>query len=164
MWWMVIPHVAIISGCLLAGNNPLTFASINADPIERKVKKPHLSIYKPAYDSGFQPGWMWERGRIKRNWIKRIIEKVQKKVQKKEEKKEENKENNLQAATEMGFGIWADLIIITLVLEGLPFVLAFLTSFYTPEVGLSCRSFTFLLYFVFQLWTSAFWFWDFISI
>jgi hypothetical protein len=45
----------------------------------------------------------------------------------------------------------------------LPFVLAFITSYYTPTIGLACRSLTFLLYFVFQVWLGMIWLFDFIT-
>ena len=41
-----------------------------------------------------------------------------------------------------------------------PSVLAFLTSFYTPTKGLSCRSMTFLAYMLCQFWLIALWAWD----
>ncbi len=56
---------------------------------------------------------------------------------------------------------WVWLLLHAAVLNVLPFVLAYLTSYYTPTIGLSCRSITFLLYFLFQIWLSAIWLWDF---
>ncbi len=56
---------------------------------------------------------------------------------------------------------WVWLLIHAAILNVIPFVLAYLTSFYTPSIGLSCRSATFLIYFLFQIWLSAIWFWDF---
>ncbi len=56
---------------------------------------------------------------------------------------------------------WAFLILVTLALMATPFALTFWTSYYTPTIGLSCRSFTFLLYFCFQIWLSMTWLWDF---
>lgn len=44
---------------------------------------------------------------------------------------------------------------------GVPFVLAFVTAFYTPQVGISCRTLTFTIYTITQfcqivLWLSAY--------
>jgi hypothetical protein len=54
---------------------------------------------------------------------------------------------------------WAQIITITTALIFVPFILAFLTSFYTPTVGLSCRSMTFLVYFLAQIGQVSLWVW-----
>jgi hypothetical protein len=55
------------------------------------------------------------------------------------------------------------MVVISGGLMVLPFVLAFITSYYTPTIGLACRSLTFLLYFVFQVWLGMIWLFDFIT-
>jgi len=73
-WWMTIPHVAIVSGCLLAGNNPNTLEVIgNTEVAPKSTDRKGFwqsikDTYTPFYDSVYQPVWMWERGRSKRNW------------------------------------------------------------------------------------------------
>lgn len=214
IWWVTIPHVAVVSGCLLAGNNPNTlevimtgvaswakrshqqtleaslrrastfrrqpslaavptalFQAIRSPTIRTSrsasgggVTSPtavvgtarpaatekHVShvldvVFKDFYDSVYQPAWMWERGRSKRNWIRRV--------------------QLLYRRRERAYGLsaveWLYLVLLTLFLVATPYLLAFLTSFYTPQVGLSCRSFTFTLYFIFQVILAILWLADF---
>jgi hypothetical protein len=55
---------------------------------------------------------------------------------------------------------WA-VISLTLLLMGVPFVLAFLTAFYTPQIGFSCRSLTFTVYVITQISQMFLWMWAF---
>lgn len=204
-WWMTIPFVAIVAGCLLAGNNPNTLAAImsGADDgqLEKRLTvstngqsndKPRLkllskeffrTVVMPSLFQGiYQPVWMWERGRNKRRWI----EKVQ----------QENLPAPADGTPTKDFGHgwfktrWAalkgqsklvimglepeptpipfttitDWILIFFMVVALlliPFTLAFLTSYYTPIIGLGCRSFTFVLYFLCQTILCVLWFIDF---
>ena len=170
MWWMTIPHVAIVSGCLLAGNNPNTLEVIvcGINPwadVVRGRDKPfwhYLNLYRPSYDSVYQPVWMWERGRNKRNWIRRVQKEFEEETTLGEKSKQKSpQEEHIKDYSKLDPMDWAFLVIVATALMATPFVLVFLTSFYTPTVGLSCRSFTFLLYFPFQIWISVIWFWDF---
>jgi hypothetical protein len=174
---MTIPHVAIVAGCLLAGNNPNTLEVIivgisTFSPKLPKTKKRwwhYLNLYRPSYTSVYQPVWMWERGRSKRNCIRR----VQSQIVDEAPSGEEHQDEAMPVARNKGqskpqydcFKLhpmdWVFLILVALALMVTPFILAFLTSYYTPIIGLSCRSFTFVLYFVFQFWLSLVWFWDF---
>jgi hypothetical protein len=170
MWWMIIPHVAVVSGWLLAGNNPNTLEVIicgvvspwnpeGAESEEKKSLLSYLNIYRPFYKSDYQPVWMWERGRSKRNWIRR----VQREAPPGEQFEDEESPGGSRDERYFKFGIinWVMLVVVALALMAIPFILAFLTSYFTPTVGLSCRTFTFLLYFSFQIWLSLIWFWDF---
>jgi hypothetical protein len=58
----------------------------------------------------------------------------------------------------------AVVVAMTLLLIGIPFVLAFLTGYYTPLVGLSCRSLTFSVYSVAQLCQIFLWIWAYIGV
>ncbi|KAH0556923.1 hypothetical protein GP486_005291 [Trichoglossum hirsutum] len=169
MWWTAIPHVAIVSGCLLAGNNPLTFAGLDydpgkpeappeSDPLRQRINRARKWGLEAAYNSGFQPGWMWERGRLKRNWIGKVF------MDKLDERDNDGGVKNkgyLESVTHQNTRTFLIVVGLGLFLEAVPFILAFLTSFYTPQVGLSCRSFTFLLYFFCQVWTTTIWGLDF---
>jgi hypothetical protein len=207
MWWMTIPHVAIVAGCLLAGNNPNTLEVIvcgleswpseppevperhkSSRPVEvlsnwikgtlniaffARTRRPahfwhYLDLYRPFYDSVYQPVWMWERGRSKRTWIRqverdfdnrRLAEADQEPL--KSSKKYVRYQKWGYDNFNLDFKDWAYIIAVALALMATPLILAFLTSFYTPTVGLSCRSFTFLMYFVFQVLISLIWLWDF---
>jgi hypothetical protein len=207
MWWMTIPHVAIVAGCLLAGNNPNTLEVIvcgltswpseapeapehyeSSYPVEklriwmrdtlriaffaRPNRRTHfwhyLDLYRPFYDSVYQPVWMWERGRSKRTWI-RQVERYYDNRRLPEGEMEPLKSTKNYVRYQkwdydnfnVGVRDWIYIIVVTLVLMATPLILAFLTSFYTPTVGLSCRSFTFLMYFIFQFLISLIWLWDF---
>ncbi len=261
-WWMTVPHVAIVSGCLLAGNNPNTLEAIisglkEPKPEEKKDKKgfSFRGSYSPFYDSIYQPVWMWERGRSKRNWIRAVqdieaYESVQEAsksvaeqpaaesagpatpaapaapvesaesaqpVQPAQSAPESQKSTKFFAKLisrflvkvfgklrnvwpisklstkqintnffQKGIGAklrklwlisrqqhplanvpllgivgWTSLILTAAVLIIIPWVLAYITSYYTPTVGLSCRTFTFVLYFLFQLLLTVLWFADF---
>lgn len=282
-WWMTIPHVAIVAGCLLAGNNPNTLEAIvsgirdrdapepspgdevipqreeehglapeePAEPAGKDAEKmaiepvaaavtppaeegggsnaktnadtksteqPKESIWKtiskaysPFYSSDYQPVWMWERGRSKRNWIDAVqaVEEYQgarlRAIQDAATIAKRNASEptapsgaatgdlderpappkrtgtnislseikklyrtsigrvRLPFAPQLGVIAWTGLILTASVLIIVPMVLAYVTSFYTPTVGLSCRTFTFVLYFVFQICLTAMWFIDFPS-
>jgi len=177
MWWMTIPHVAIVSGCLLAGNNPNTLEVIicGINPWEAEVHKRdkhwwhYLNLYRSSYESVYQPVWMWERGRNKRKWIRRVQKEFEDETppgyQHEGKAPPERRFDDRYMPHDNDFKLdaldWAFLIIVATGLMAAPLILAFLTSFYTPTIGLSCRSFTFLLYFLFQVWISLIWFWDF---
>ena len=53
------------------------------------------------------------------------------------------------------------ITVLAIALVCYPFVLATLTSYYTPTLGLSCRSFTFVIYFIAQFWLGTAWVIDF---
>lgn len=63
-------------------------------------------------------------------------------------------------ATTLCITSWA-VISLTLLLMGVPFVLAFLTAFYTPQMGFSCRSLTFTVYVITQISQMFLWMWAF---
>ncbi len=204
MWWMTIPHVAIVAGCLLAGNNPNTLEvivcglsswqskrAIVLHPAKGTLEKVrrwidstigltlfvrtdsrthfwhYLNLYRPFYNSVYQPVWMWERGRSKRTWIRRVQTEFDELILSDGKKSQKSAEKNVRYEKiltdnfSLGLVDWVYIIVVTLALMATPFILAFLTSFYTPTVGLSCRTFTFLMYLVFQILISLIWLWDF---
>ena len=168
-WWMIIPHVAIVSGCLLAGNNPNTLQVIVCSlmgpwPGKKpeyddhgeliKQKAPLYELGRAYYHSVYTPVWMWERGRSKRRWIAEVTKLYPDR---------KTKHQGYYREAWINFRDWVVIVAIALVLMIFPFVLAFLTSYFTPTVGMSCRTFTFLLYFLFQLVLSVLWMIDFFS-
>lgn len=145
--WMVIPHVAVISSFLLASNNPSTLEGIVGKPV---VEHPSvLKVFALAYPSRYKTEWMWFRGRSKYLWIKKAIA-------------EHNFEKGLPEhhiiATFSVFD-WAMTAFFTLVLIAVPVILAFLISYFTPNVGVSCRSLTFAVYFFTQFLQLILWVW-----
>ena len=147
MWWMTIPHIAIISGLLLAGNNPNTLEGIVGE--HTCLPQSHkFHLFALVYESRYRPAWIWNRGRSKKIWVERLSQ------------GNDIAQENLTDEIRMQLGDWMVVAICGYTLILLPSILAFLTSFYTPEVGLSCRSMTFLTYMLSQLWLIALWVWD----
>ncbi|KAK3312043.1 hypothetical protein B0H66DRAFT_485811, partial [Apodospora peruviana] len=175
-WWMTIPHVAIVAGCLLAGNNPNTLEAIMSgfphlsDRPDHGTLKKRVSgflrildeYFSPVYDSIYQPVWMWERGRNKRLWVEKKLEERLKRLNSKYLEHESDDAKALpDDIPDIDVEDWLYLVLNVIVLLLIPFVLAILTSYHTPLVGLSCRSFTFTLYFLSQFWLGVLWFWDY---
>ena len=143
---MVIPHIAIISGLLLAGNNPNILEGV----VEGTTCNPqpaYLHLFALVYESRYRPAWIWHRGRSKKIWFKRVCEG-------RNENPPEGLELGMKIADWMVVGNLAWCLIL------IPSLLASLTSFYTPSTGLSCRSMTFLIYMLSQAWLIALWTWD----
>lgn len=166
MWWMSIPHIAIVSGCLLAGNNPNTLEAMapRSDAAPREPRNNWVNahtnflrgrvdrMFGSTYDAKYKPAWMWDRGRSKRSWLLRVCQEYQ---------HEDTK--HLEALTErldMGPGDWAIVSTLAFLLFFIPCTFGFLTSYYTPQIGLSCRSLTFLVYGCSQTWLLLLWIWN----
>ncbi|CAG8972689.1 hypothetical protein HYALB_00010852 [Hymenoscyphus albidus] len=166
MWWMIVPHVAIVSGCLLAGNNPNTLEVIICsvrEPWNRQEstgKGWWRSWWQRYYSSVYVPVRMVERGMNKRLWVRRLVREYplpKPGATPTQGVAEEEDELDI----ELDLWDWVIMSVIVVFLMGAPFVLAYLTSFFTPAMGLSCRAFTILLYFLFQVCYMAIWGWDF---
>lgn len=147
MWWMIVPHIAIVSGLLLAGNNPNTLEGVVSQPTAQH-QAPHHGIFELVYDSRYTPNWVWQRGRSKKIWVDRVCY------------DQTTTPDDLSAKVKLGLGDWMVIGFFSYSLLLFPSVLAFLTSFYTPPVGLSCRSMTFLLYMICQFYLTVLWIWD----
>ena len=146
---MTIPHIAIVSGLLLAGNNPNTLEAVVGKPVEldESLKWGFLRL---AYESHYKPAWIWNRGRSKKIWCQRISR----------DSTSGTVPDGFETIIKMKAGDWTTIFLLAYSLIVIPSVLAFLTSYYTPLVGLSCRSMTFLVYMLCQLWLSIVWIWD----
>ena len=148
---MTIPHIAIVSGCLLAGNNPNTLEGLvgkeTPNPSRRK-----WYFLELVYESRYNPSWIWHRGRNKRIWALRLRQTFH-----------TDDLDTLNEKIALEFADWVSIFGIASVLIIVPSVLAFLTSFYTPRVGISCRSMTFLAYMLCQLCLILLWIWNILS-
>jgi hypothetical protein len=169
MWWMSIPHVAIVSGCLLAGNNPNTLAGIIPPRETRQIVADKSSFWsrlsKPlrnatdrvvglTFDAKYKPAWMWNRGRSKREWLLRLCE----------EFGDNDRQDFLPALKKKISMRWLDWLTVSFfafLLFFIPCMFGFLVSFYTPQIGLSCRSLTFLMYGCAQTLLLLLWIWNF---
>lgn len=144
MWWMVIVHVAIVSGCLLASNNPSTAIAVVAQEMADTDGNAVAGTHRPSlarrlgivpiYDTPFQPVPMWDRGCMKTVWVKKTN------VWKRPDTAWFRNIIELKPMAYFWIGFAAWLLVIA------PAVLAFVVSYFTPRVCVSCRSLTFLLY------------------
>ncbi len=166
-----IPHVAIVAGCLLAGNNPNTLEIIVSsekggpwEASDAKARRGFRKFYLPYYQSVYVPVEMWARGKNKKLWIDELFFRYGATPTSKDAEgrgKHVARHNKGEFHFDLWDWIW--MVNITIGLVVLPFVLAFLTSYYTPTVGISCRTFTFLMYFIFQICLSTIWLFDFFT-
>lgn len=129
MWWMTIPHVAIVSGCLLAGNNPNTLEVIVCGAVDPRnhniniVRTGSGRWYQPFYDTAYTPVWMLERGRNKQKWIDRLDESY--KYPERGEVAEDSQKR--KRAFHLDFVDWIEIVLITV-------------SCFIPISLLSCKS------------------------
>lgn len=166
-WYMTIPHIAIISGLLLAGNNPNILEGVFATQ-RQKVEPPKRILgleFGLAYPSCYKVAWQWHRGPNKKRWIETLISTYDSEPSGTEGLRSGYYEINhedmrtLREKTTPSPLDWFLLLSMCSLLLGLPFVLAFLTAFYTPEIGVSCRSFTFLIYTSAEFGQILLWLW-----
>ena len=165
MWWMTIPHISIISGLLLAGNNPNTLEGVVGHK-SCPDQEPHHNFLSLVYESRYMPSWLWFRGCSKRLWIDEILADWKERTASMTAADEEIDRHHfeidrdqLKRKMKMSVGDWMTVGVYAWILVVVPSVLAFLTSFYTPKVGLACRSLTFLVYILAQLWLLVLWTW-----
>ncbi len=151
IWWMNIVHVAAVSGCLLASNNPSTAASIvrlrrikvslrhrlgyanGRSEMEDKVQArleawSRLSL---SYRARYEPVWMWTRGKSKAGWLRRTAAWEQ---------------SWFRDRIQMTVGGWIFLALVTYLLILFPCALAFWIEYNTPAMGVGCRALTILVY------------------
>lgn len=139
-WYMIIPHIAIISGLLLAGNNPNILEGVAAT--QQQEQEEEISFlglrFGLAYPSCYKVAWQWHRGHNKKLWIDKLLDTylyracsgdivVSRDLM------------QLSTRTSLSFLDWFVVLFMAALLLGVPFFLAFITAFYTPQVGLSCR-------------------------
>lgn len=161
--WMVIVHVAIVSGCLLAANNPATSTAIVGQHFQQGehdsihlqgtcsesavarffefVRHPAILrhwivfyCFSDAYDTTFQPVWMWRRGANKREKIKQSGAWL-------ENPSVENRET-----LNLGWRSWLLIWVSAVILVAVPPAAGAVVSYATPPIGWSCRSLSFMIY------------------
>jgi hypothetical protein len=136
MWWMSLVHVSIVSGCLLASNNPSTLRAVLGDDFDgngqldpsyrNPLLKSLLQWFPLVYPKTFKSAWLWSRGHEKRKWIARIPGFV---------------DRITIAWWEYNLiGLAAILLIL------IPSILGLIVAYQTPQIGLSCRSVGILIY------------------
>ncbi|KAI9727897.1 MAG: hypothetical protein M1828_005302 [Chrysothrix sp. TS-e1954] len=173
-WWMALPFVAIVSGCLLASNNPSTSTALvgkgavfEKDTVEGSSLEPshstssfamsdhHITRHSsaiselrpgktlprwaqfgmtPVFPTRFRPVPMWERGQMKTSWLANS------------EVWDGKERTWLRNKIQLGRAAWITISSSAFLLILFPATIAFLISYNTPRKGLSCRSFTFVIY------------------
>ncbi|RDW92640.1 hypothetical protein BP5796_02034 [Coleophoma crateriformis] len=140
-----------------------------------------------TYPSKYKTAWMWFRGRQKRHWVDRVLdfytvtdgtvpgdrllpdEKTLQQRQKKfrshpgftqdSDMTTDPDMHQLCEITRMGWASWAIILFITGIFIFTPFILAYLVSYFTPRVGLSCRTFTYIMYTITQVFQIGLFLW-----
>lgn len=167
-WYMTIPHIAIISGLLLAGNNPNILEGVFAT--QRQDERDEVRFlglnFGLAYPSCYKVAWQWHRGYNKLLWIRTLLETygrpgdaVLDRVGQDEQGDNMQDLEDLREKTTLSPLDWFLILFMAAFLLGVPFVLAFLTAFFTPAVGLACRSLTFTVYACAQFAQVLLWMW-----
>ncbi|KAK1710212.1 hypothetical protein BDP67DRAFT_110137 [Colletotrichum lupini] len=169
-WYMIIPHIAIISGLLLAGNNPNILEGVLAT--ERDPEDPEDPTYvfgflrfDLVYPSCYKVAWQWLRGHTKKQWIEQLLTVYSRRIDVEYRGHEDidGDMKDLRFRTTLSLLDWFVLLFLTLLLVGIPYLFAFMLAFFTPQIGLSCRSLTFLVYIGLQLAQIGLWLWAYIG-
>jgi hypothetical protein len=172
IWYMIIPHISIVSGLLLAGNNPNTLEGVVALEFgnveeETSFEEKHFGtkLFELAYESRYKPKWLWLRGRSKRDWVEKVWRTYEMRPPPGQSGAIKDEDMAaLKKATSLSFMSWVVVLGMTILLMGVPFILAFLTGYFTPQIGVSCRSFTFLIYAVAQVCQIGLWLWAYVGV
>lgn len=162
MEWMIIVHVAIVSGCLLASNNPSTSSGIVGGGHEALHHAPphrantleategtavHTSRrdwkwvlhtilgWSDAYETEFQPVSLWSRGMNKMNWIRGSTA-----------WKSEDFKDFEDAMRISGIEWTLKLFLPTVLLITVPPLAGAIVAYLTPPEGVACRCLSFILY------------------
>ncbi|KAK3332184.1 hypothetical protein B0T19DRAFT_439042 [Cercophora scortea] len=141
--WMIIVHVAIVNGCLLASNNPSPVTMLVGRPAVTPPTSSHRrmnlrKLFPPVYDGIFQPVSMWHRGRNKQEWLERT-------------RAWQDPTTGFRAAVSVSrweYALW--IAIPTFILTSLPPAAGAVVAHQTPPTGWGCRSLSFATYGAFQ--------------
>jgi hypothetical protein len=126
-----------------------------------------LLRFELVYPSCYKVAWQWQRGHNKKQWINQLLRTYRggrvdtntDYVGQIDAEDADDDLEDLRAKTNPSPLDWFLVLSLTFLLLGVPFVLAFLTAFFTPQTGLSCRSLTFTVYFCMQTAQVALWLW-----
>ncbi|KAI0387380.1 hypothetical protein F5Y04DRAFT_3691 [Hypomontagnella monticulosa] len=164
MFWMTVPHLALISCLLLAGNNPNIWQSAvidsvlaSDDPAVNRISTTDHStpfigrmldhrfalVFKKSM---FKPAWMWNRGSNKAKWIAKLGDEYPYLRSMREEVLESRIEMDIWTSSLYGF-----------VLYFIPAFFSGLVSYTTPQTGFGCRSIIILVYGISQLLLQLLW-------
>jgi hypothetical protein len=145
--WMMIVHVAIVCGCLLASNNP-SAASILASEAHTGPTKHFLPL---VYDTPFQPVSMLWRGSNKEKWLAKLVQQCYgagplcpgKSCTMSDHKALRSVADDVRIGPAT---YWLLIVLPTLVLVSLPPAAGAVVAHQTPPAGWGCRSLTLVSY------------------
>jgi hypothetical protein len=159
----IIPHIAVVSGLLLAGNNPNILEGVFATERDDKPEpKYFLGLrFELVYPSCYKVAWQWHRGHNKKQWLDQLFRTYGRKGDSEPSgsRSLDPDMEDLRAKITLSPLDWSFVLSLTLLLLGLPYVLALLTAYFTPQIGLSCRSLTFTIYFCIEIAQICLWVW-----
>lgn len=136
--WMIIVHVAIVNGFLLASNNPSPVTMLIGRPLS--TRKPlRRSAFPPIYDGILQPVFMWRRGVNKMEWLEKS---------RAWQRGDPEFMNDVRIKKRDYLG-W--IILPTIILISLPPAAGAVVAWQTPPRGWGCRSLSFVTYAGFQM-------------
>jgi hypothetical protein len=185
---MTIPYLAIVSCAMLASNSPSALQGIVYDggdyaardkfepsfwdQVKAKVKTNPLfatlakqldgyELLEHASEGHFQTVSLWNRGTNKRRWVIEAINDYEKNYTGSDHRNNDCiSPDELRKALGMLSGDLFNVVAGALGLLVTPSLLAFLTSYNVPRVGLACRSLTYLVYAISQVCEMFFWAWE----
>ncbi|KAG4284466.1 hypothetical protein FPRO06_08845 [Fusarium proliferatum] len=136
--WMIIVHVAIVNGFLLASNNPSPVTMLIGRPLS--TRKPlRRTIFPPIYDGILQPVFMWRRGVNKMEWL-------EKSRAWRRGSQEFMSDVRIKKRDYLGW-----IILPTIILVSLPPAAGAVVAWQTPPRGWGCRSLSLVTYAGFQM-------------
>jgi hypothetical protein len=145
-------HVAIISGCLLASNNPSAVSALIGRAQPEALRRSALRAifdFPQVYETRIQPVSMWQRGSNKEKWLEGVITRPT-------DPSQIAGLNRVFRNACIGPLSYCFLIILpTLVLISLPPAAAVVVAWKIPPVGWLCRSLTFICSAACQLFVTA---------
>ncbi|KAF5650619.1 glycoside hydrolase family 3 [Fusarium sp. NRRL 52700] len=136
--WMIIVHVAIVNGFLLASNNPSPATMLIGRRLST-LKPLKRILFPPIYDGVLQPVFMWCRGVNKMEWLERT---------RPWRRGDDIFMNDVRIKKREYLG-W--IIIPTIILISLPPAAGAVVAWQTPPRGWGCRSLCFVTYAGFQM-------------
>lgn len=138
--WMIVVHVAIVSGTLLAANNPSTSSGITGSrhkamgPRKPKDWKARLG-WSNTYDTDFQPVSIWDRGENKMKWIENTLA-----------WEDDELKDRFRAEMNFSWRAWFLIFLMAFFLIVIPPAAGGVVAFFTPPKGVACRSLSFVVY------------------
>ena len=142
-----------------SNSHPNTERQPNPEAQDHELLRKMLPDFGPTYDARYQPQWMINRGRSKREWLFCLIE-VHKRQTLSLTAEARVQLNELRETLHMKWGDWMTLIVFAISLFMIPCIFGFLVAYLTPQIGVSCRSFTVLMYATSQIGLLLLWLWD----